>query len=223
MKKLILISVLSLLTLALNAQVYSGSLEIDGLKKEGFYIYIKGSDEAIFNSWKNFIRNYGAIDKAKNSVLTASNTRIPDAEKKSYTLISKVIWENEKTKLFVSLEGQGKEIVKSGHEDYRLATNWVEQFSQIFQLEEGVRAEEGKLENLKKNKYKLEKTSERLVREMEANQRQTDLLNKKLEEAKIEKEKIITNQLQNKKDLQMAEEALIQQQKQVDTAKQKIK
>jgi hypothetical protein len=169
------------------------------------------------------VKKFGAVEKSKNNVLLSSNTRLPEADKKPYSLSSKLFWESEKYKLFVVLSGSGADVVKSGHEDYRAASNWLENFGTLFQAEEGVRIENEKLEELKKNKSKLEKTKDRLTREMEANVQQTEFLMKKLEDAKFAKERIITNQLQNKKDLQLAEESINQQLKQVETAKQKIK
>lgn len=223
MKKSILLALFSLLSMNLRAQVFAGNAEIDGVKKDGFYIYLKGNDDQIFSSWKNYVKKFGAVEKSKNNVLLSSNTRLPEADKKPYSLSSKLFWESEKYKLFVVLSGSGADVVKSGHEDYRAASNWLENFGTLFQAEEGVRIENEKLEELKKNKSKLEKTKDRLTREMEANVQQTEFLMKKLEDAKFAKERIITNQLQNKKDLQLAEESINQQLKQVETAKQKIK
>lgn len=223
MKKSILIALCSLVSIALRAQVYAGNAEIDGAKKEGFYIYLKGDEDQLYSSWKTYVKKFGAIEKAKNSMVIASNTRLPETDKKPYALSSKLFFENEKIKLFVALNGAGAEVVKSGQEDYRAASIWLENFGNQFIAEEGVRVENEKLEELRKNKSKLEKTRDRLTRDMEANVQQTEFLMKRLEDAKFAKERIIVNQLQNKKDLQMAEESINQQLKQVETAKQKIK
>jgi hypothetical protein len=223
MKKYIFTFLLLTIGLNLKAQVYAGNAEIEGIKKDGFYVYVKGQEDQIFTSWKNYVKDFGAIDKSKNLVLLAKNLKIPSSETKGILLTSKVIIEGEKTKLFVALEGQNKEVIKSGHTDYRTASNWLEEFTTKFSLEEGYRLEQEKLEELIRNRTKIEKTGERLVRELEANTRQTDMLNKRLEETKINKEKILTNQEQQKLDIQKIEAEVIQQRKNVETAKQKIK
>ena len=65
--------------------------------------------------------------------------------------------------------------------------------------------------------------AERHIRELDSNKRQTDLLVKKLEESKVEKEKILANQEQNKLDQKASEQAIIDQTKKIESAQQKIK
>ncbi len=223
MRKIVYILTIILFACTLQAQVFSGNAEIEGFKREGFFIYVKGSEENILSSWKNYVKEFGAIEKTKNSVLTASNVKIPSVDSKGLPLLSKVITENEKIKLFINIQVNSKEVIQSGHADYRAASNWLEDFSTKFNLQEGVRLEEEKLENLIRNRTKIQKTSERLLREIEANIRQTELLQKKLEEVKLEKEKIITNTEQNKLDIQKIESEVILQRKNLETAKQKLK
>jgi len=86
-----------------------------------------------------------------------------------------------------------------------------------------VRSEEAKLNELKNSKIKFQRLAERHIRELDSNKRQTDLLVKKLEETKLEKEKILANQEQTKLDQKATDEAIIEQIKKVETAKQKIK
>jgi hypothetical protein len=57
---------------------------------------------------------------------------------------------------------------------------------------------------------------------LDSNKRQTELLIKRLEETKLEKEKILANQEQTKLDQKATEEALVEQLKKVESAKQKI-
>ena len=61
-----------------------------------------------------------------------------------------------------------------------------------------------------------------MIRELDSNKRQTELLTKRLEEAKVEKEKILANQEQNKLDQKANEEAIIQQMQKFEAAKKKI-
>jgi glutamate synthase domain-containing protein 3 len=61
-----------------------------------------------------------------------------------------------------------------------------------------------------------------MIRELDSNKRQTELLTKRLEETKIEKEKILANQEQNKLDQKANEEAIIQQMQKFEAAKKKV-
>jgi hypothetical protein len=58
---------------------------------------------------------------------------------------------------------------------------------------------------------------------LDSNARQINNLEERLKEAKIEKEKILTNQVQNKVDQKTKEEEIAAQKTAVETAKQKIK
>jgi hypothetical protein len=71
-------------------------------------------------------------------------------------------------------------------------------------------------------KTKQQKSAERMIRELDSNKRQMELLTKRLEEAKVEKEKILANQEQNKLDQKANEEAIIQQMQKFEAAKKKI-
>jgi predicted nucleic acid-binding Zn-ribbon protein len=99
----------------------------------------------------------------------------------------------------------------------------MEDFIKIVDLEEAVRIEENKLAELVSAQAKNSKQAERLIRELDSNTRQINNLEERLKEAKIEKEKILTNQVQNKVDQKTKEEEIAVQKAAVETAKQKIK
>ena len=98
----------------------------------------------------------------------------------------------------------------------------MEEFVKIINLEEDVRTQEKALNELIATKTKQQKSAERMIRELDSNRRQTELLTKRLEEAKVEKEKILANQEQNKLDQKANEEAIIQQMQKFEAAKKKI-
>ncbi|MEY4383704.1 MAG: hypothetical protein RI995_1246, partial [Bacteroidota bacterium] len=60
MKKYIFTFLLLTIGLNLKAQVYAGNAEIEGIKKDGFYVYVKGQEDQIFTSWKNYVKDFGA-------------------------------------------------------------------------------------------------------------------------------------------------------------------
>jgi chromosome segregation ATPase len=139
------------------------------------------------------------------------------------TLISKVSEENKKVKLFISIATGPDEYIQTGHAKLSETSAWIEDFIKLVDLEEGVRIEENKLAELNSAQSKNTKQAERLIRELDSNSRQINNLEERLKEAKIEKEKILTNQVQNKLDQKTKEEEIAAQKLAVESAKQKIK
>ncbi|MEY3955870.1 MAG: hypothetical protein RLZ73_324 [Bacteroidota bacterium] len=83
--------------------------------------------------------------------------------------------------------------------------------------------EENKLAELIAAQAKNSKQAERLIRELDSNARQINNLEERLKEAKIDKEKILTNQVQNKLDQKTKDGEIAAQKLAVEAAKQKIK
>jgi predicted nucleic acid-binding Zn-ribbon protein len=138
-------------------------------------------------------------------------------------VVSKVSEENKKVKLFISIATGADEYIQTGHAKLSEASTWIEDFIKIVDLEEGVRVEENKLTELIAAQAKNSKQAERLIRELDSNARQINNLEERLKEAKIEKEKILTNQVQNKLDQKNKEGEIAAQKLAVEAAKQKIK
>lgn len=213
-----------LATSSTYAQVFSGLEEIDKAKKEGFYTYINSEEKYVIEAWKKYLKQVGSVENGRNSgALHVYSAKIKEISDKPVSLLSKVTEEKNKTKLFVSISTGPDVYIQTGHELFREASNWVEEFVRLINLEEDVRIEEKKLNELISTKSKQQKQADRFVRELDSNKRQAELLTKKLEEAKLEKEKILANQEQNRLDLKSNEDAILLQAQKLETAKQKIK
>lgn len=225
MMKSILFGLLCILaSSSLSAQVFSGLEEIDKAKKEGFYTYINSEEKYVIEAWKKYLKQVGSVENGRSGgTFHVYSAKIKDVSEKPVTLLSKITEENNKTKLFVSISTGPDNYIKTGHESLREASNWVEEFVRLINLEEDVRTEEKKLNELISTKAKQQKLSDRFIRELDSNKRQAELLTKKLEEAKVEKEKILANQEQNRLDLKSNEDAILLQAQKLETAKQKIK
>jgi hypothetical protein len=225
MLKSILIGLFSIVAASsLQAQVFSGLEEIDRVKKEGFYTYINSEEKFVAESWKKYLKKVGQVESGRSTnALHVYSAKIKEISDKPLTVLSKISEEKNKTKLFVSISTGPDSYVQTGHESFREASNWVEEFVRSINLEEEVRMEEKKLNELIGNKSKQQKLADRFVRELDSNKRQNDLLTKKLEEAKLEKEKILANQEQNRLDLKSNEDAILLQAQKLESAKQKIK
>ena len=209
MKSTFILVFLTLSAITSFAQTFSGISEIESAKKEGFYTYINAAEEDVIESWKNYLSDFGNVEKGRNGAIISNQTKVKSISDKEFTVLSKITEEKNRVKLFVSIPLGPDNYIKSGHPNYREASIWLDNFVHIVNLEEAVRMEEKKLNDLIKTKTKNQRYSERLIRELDANKRQTDLLLQRLEETKLAKEKILANQVQNKIDLKNSEDSVI--------------
>lgn len=223
MKKIILLLFLSVSALSASAQVFSGMSEIDKSKKEGVYTFVNTQEKYARASWKAYLSKFGKVTEGKNGIYSSSDLKVSGISDSPLTLISKVSEENKKVKLFISIATGPDEYIQTGHAKLTETSTWIEDFIKIVDLEEGVRIEENKLAELNSAQSKNTKQAERLIRELDSNSRQISNLEERLKEAKIEKEKILTNQVQNKLDQKTKEEEIATQKLAVESAKQKIK
>lgn len=223
MKKIALLLFLSVSALSASAQVFSGMSEVDKSKKEGVYTFVNTQEKYARASWKAYLSKFGKVIEGKNGTYTSTDIKVSGISDSPLTLISKVSEENKKVKLFVSIATGPDEYIQTGHAKLSETSAWMEDFIKLVDLEEGVRIEENKLAELTSAQSKNTKQAERLIRELDSNARQINNLEERLKEAKIEKEKILTNQVQNKLDQKTKEEEIAAQKLAVESAKQKIK
>jgi len=223
MKKIILLLFLSVYALSASAQVFSGMSEVDKSKKEGVYTFVNTQEKYARASWKAYLSKFGKVTEGKNGIYSSSDLKVSGISDSPLTLISKVSEENKKVKLFISIATGPDEYIQTGHAKLTETSTWIEDFIKIVDLEEGVRIEENKLAELNSAQVKNTKQAERLIRELDSNSRQISNLEERLKEAKIEKEKILTNQVQNKLDQKTKEGEIAAQKLAVESAKQKIK
>ena len=206
-----------------SAQVFSGMSEVDKSKKEGVYTFVNTQEKFARASWKAYLSKFGKVIEGKNGTYSSSDIKIASISDTPLVLVSKVSEENKKVKLFVSIATGNDEYIQTGHAKLSETSTWIEDFIKIVDLEEAVRIEENKLAELVAAQAKNSKQAERLIRELDSNTRQINNLEERLKEAKIEKEKILTNQVQNKVDQKTKEEEIAAQKVVVESAKQKIK
>ena len=223
MKKVIILLFLSISGFCTQAQVFTGMAEVDKSKKEGVYTFVNTQENFAKASWKAYLSKFGKVTEGSTGSFKSSDIKIPSISDEPLILVSKISEENKKVKLFISISTGNDEFIQTGHEKLNEASAWIEDFLKIVDLEEGVRIEENKLTQLIAAQAKDSKQAERLIRELDSNQRQINNLEERLKEAKIEREKIITNQFQNKLDQKTKEEEIAAQKLAVEAAKQKIK
>jgi hypothetical protein len=223
MKKIAILLFFTTFAFQASAQVFSGMSEVEKSKKEGVYTFLNTQEKFARASWKTYLSKFGKVIEGKNGTYSSSDIKIAGISDSPLTLVSKISEENKKVKLFVSIATGTDEFIQTGHAKLSETSTWMEDFIKLVDLEEAVRIEENKLADLISAQAKNSKQAERLIRELDSNTRQINNLEERLKEAKIEKEKILTNQVQNKVDQKAKEEEIAVQKTAVESAKQKIK
>ena len=223
MKKIATLLFFSVFAFHASAQVFSGMSEVEKSKKEGVYTFLNAPEKYAKASWKAYLSKFGKVIEGKNGAFSSSDIKIAGISESPLTVVSKISEENKKLKLFISIATGTDEYIQTGHAKLSEASTWIEDFIKIVDLEEAVRIEENKLAEFISAQAKNSKQAERLIRELDSNTRQINNLEERLKEAKIEKEKILTNQVQNKLDQKSKEDEIAAQKLAVEAAKQKIK
>jgi hypothetical protein len=222
MKKLILAAMLLTGFQSVNAQVFSGTQEIEKANKEGLYTSVAIDDKYVKQAWQVEMAKYGKVESGKGNSYRVNNATMPTIGGDPVMLVSRITTEKGRTKIFMSV-GMGEEVYIGGtHPKYAAAEKILNDFVDVINLQEGVRTEEKVMEDVADKQKKTIKTGDKLVRAIEDNKKDKEKLLKKIEENKLELEKLLTDVEQNKKDQISMGEAVNVQMKKVEEAKAKV-
>ena len=222
MKKLLFSAMLLTGFQSVNAQVFSGTQEIEKANKEGLYTSVAVDEKFVKQAWQVELAKFGKVESGKGTSYRVNNAIMPTISGDPMMLVSRIISEKGRTKIFMSI-GMGEEIYVGGtHPKYAAAEKILNDFVEIITLQEGVRGQEKMMEDVVDKQKKTIKTGDKLVRAIEDNKREKEKLLKKIEENKTELEKLLTDVEQNKKDqISMGENVNVQTKK-VEEAKAKV-
>jgi hypothetical protein len=222
MKKLVLVAILWTGFQSLNAQVFSGTQEVEKANKEGLYTSVAVDDKYVKQAWQTELAKYGKLEAGKSGAYKVNNAVMPTISSDPVMLISRIATEKGRTKIFMSI-GMGEEVYVGGtHPKYAAAEKILNDFVEVINLQEGVRTEERVMEEVADKQKKTIKTGDKLVRAIEDNKREKEKLLKRMEENKLELEKLLTDVEKNKKDQISMGENVNAQMKKVDEAKAKV-
>jgi hypothetical protein len=222
MKKLILAAMLLTGFQSVNAQVFSGTQEIEKANKEGLYTSVAVDDKFVKQAWQVEMAKYGKVESGKGNSYRVNNATMPTIGGDPVMLVSRITTEKGRTKIFMSI-GMGEEVYIGGtHPKYAAAEKILNDFVEVINLQEGVRTEEKVMEDVTDKQKKTIKTGDKLVRAIEDNKKDKEKLLKKIEENKLELEKLLTDVEQNKKDQITMGENVNAQMKKVEEAKAKV-
>ncbi len=222
MKKLLLAAILLTGFQSVNAQVFSGTQEIEKANKEGLYTSVAVDEKFVKQAWQVELAKYGKVESGRSGTYRVNNATMPTISGDPVMLASRVISEKGRTKIFMSV-GMGEEVYVGGtHPKYAAAEKILNDFVEIINLQEGVRGQEKIMEDVVDKQKRTIKTGDKLVRAIEDNKREKERLLKKIEENRLELEKLLTDVEQNKKDQISMGESVNVQTKKVEEAKAKV-
>lgn len=222
MKKLLIIAILLTGFQSVDAQVFSGTQEVEKANKEGLYTSVAVDDKYVKQSWQTELAKYGKVESGRSGAYKITGAIMPTISGDPVMLVSRVSYEKGRSKIFMSL-GLGDEVyINATHPKYAAAEKILNDFVEVINLQEGVRIEEKTMEDVKDKQTKTIKLGDKLVRSIEDNKKEKERLLKKVEENRQELEKLLTDVEQNKKDQITTAENSNVQMKKVEEAKAKV-
>ncbi len=219
MKKALFIWLVFLSYRPTQAQVFTGTQEIERATKEGLYTNVAVEDKYVKPILQNELAKFGSVEVGRNNVFRITGARISSISSDPLMVVSKISADKGKSKIFLSI-GFGDEVYINGaHPRYLAAERILNEIVDVIKKQEEVRLEEKNLSDLKFRQAKSVSVAERLARALENNKREKERLLLKIEENRLELERLQMEFEQNKKDQYLMNESLISQQRKVEEAK----
>ncbi len=224
MRKALITSILLVASLTGFSQTILSGSEVFGKdRKEGFYMTLNIEKKFIEKDWSLFISKYGGVAQSRK-VFNIAAANIPDISPDPINLMTKVISDQKvKTKVFASFDVGGGNMVSENNKSFRGVEQLLKDFYSFAMQNEDVRLAERDSEEAQKNLDRVNKTADRIVRDIEKNKREKEKLLKEIENNRIELEKLLKDQTDNKQDQENARIALEEKQKAASVVKTRIK
>lgn len=224
MRKVLLTGFLLVASFAGFAQTILSGSEVFGKdRKEGFYMTLNIEKKFIEKEWSLFISKYGGVAQSRETFNIAT-ANISEVSADPINLMTKIISDQKvKTKVFASFDLGGGNMVSDNNKEFKGVENLLKDFYAFAMQNEDVRLAERDAEESQKNLDRVNKTGDRLTRDIEKNKREKEKLLKEIEENRVELEKLLKDQISNKQDQENARIALEEKQKAASVVKTRIK
>lgn len=224
MRKVLLTGILLVASFAGFTQTILSGSEVFGKdRKEGFYMTLNIEKKFIEKEWSLFISKYGGVAQSRE-VFNIAAANISDISPDPINLMTKIISDQKvKTKVFASFDLGGGNMVSDNNKEFRGVEKILKDFYTFAMQNEDVRLAERDAEESQKNLDRVNKTGDRITRDIEKNKREKEKLLKDIEENRIELEKLLKDQTANKQDQENARIALEEKQKAASVVKTRIK
>ena len=224
MKKSFLVLVFLIFSQLSFAQtILNGSEVFVKDRKEGFYMTLSIDKKFIEKDWLLFISKHGRVAQNRE-VFNIASANLPEISSDPINLMTKVTSEQKlKTKIFASFDTGGGNMVSQNNKGFEGVENLLKDFYAFAMQNEDVRLAERDVDESQKNLDRVNKTGDRIVKEIEKNKREKENLLKKIEENRVELEKLLKDQITNKQDQENAKIALEEKTKAASVVKTRIK
>ncbi|WP_064196674.1 MULTISPECIES: hypothetical protein [Emticicia] len=224
MRKVLLTGILLVASVASFAQTILSGSEVFGKdRKEGFYMTLNIEKKFIEKEWSLFISKYGGVAQSRETFNIAA-ANISEVSPDPINLMSKIISDQKvKTKVFASFDLGGGNMVSDNNKEFKGVEKILKDFYAFAMQNEDVRLAERDAEESQKNLDRVNKTGDRIARDIEKNKREKEKLLKEIEENRVELEKLLKDQTSNKQDQENARIALEEKQKAASVVKTRIK
>lgn len=224
MRKVLITGILLVANLVSFAQTILSGSEVFGKdRKEGFYMTLNIEKKFIEKDWALFISKFGGVAQSRE-VFNIAAANIPEVSPDPINLMTKVIADQKtKTKIFASFDVGGGNMVSENNKSFKGVEKLLKDFYAFAMQNEDVRLAERDSEEAQKNLDRVNKTGDRIVRDIEKNKREKEKLLKEIEENRVELEKLLKDQADNKQDQENARIALEEKQKAASVVKTRIK
>ncbi len=177
----------------------------------------------IEKEWSLFISKYGGVAQSRETFNIAA-ANISEVSPDPINLMSKIISDQKvKTKVFASFDLGGGNMVSDNNKEFKGVEKILKDFYAFAMQNEDVRLAERDAEESQKNLDRVNKTGDRIARDIEKNKREKEKLLKEIEENRVELEKLLKDQTSNKQDQENARIALEEKQKAASVVKTRIK
>ncbi|MDZ7933623.1 MAG: hypothetical protein U5M51_01325 [Emticicia sp.] len=224
MRKVLLTGILLVTSIASFAQTILSGSEVFGKdRKEGFYMTLNIEKKFIEKEWSLFISKFGGVAQSKETFNIAA-ANIMDVSPDPINMMTKVISDQKvKTKIFASFDLGGGNMVSDNNKEFTGVEKLLKDFYAFAMQNEDVRLAERDANESQKNLDRVNKTGDKLTRDIEKNKREKEKLLKEIEENRVELEKLLKDQIANKQDQENARIALEEKQKAASVIKTRIK
>lgn len=224
MRKVLLTGILLVASVASFAQTILSGSEVFGKdRKEGFYMTLNIEKKFIEKEWSLFISKYGGVAQSRETFNIAA-ANISEVSPDPINLMTKIISDQKvKTKVFASFDLGGGNMVSDNNKEFKGVEKLLKDFYAFAMQNEDVRLAERDAEESQKNLDRVNKTGDRIARDIEKNKREKEKLLKEIEENRVELEKLLKDQTSNKQDQENARIALEEKQKAASVVKTRIK
>lgn len=224
MKKVLVSSILLIITQFSFAQTILSGSEVFGKdRKEGFYMTINVEKKFIEKDWSLFISKFGGVAQNRE-VFNIAGANLPEISSDPINLMTKVISDQKtKTKIFASFDIGGGNMVSQNNKSFWGVEQLLKDFYAFAMQNEDIRLAERDSEESQKNLDRVNKTGDKITRDIEKNKREKEKLLKEVETNKIELEKLLKDQEANKLDKENARITLEEKLKAASVVKTRIK